>query len=407
MNPSPAPSPARICFDRSLWIVGALINRTQRNSRSETATLQARGVEIYFLEGAADTTGNGRLRERLTRSDEHVVLSRLMPADLELIRPLLEQRGNYSIVVEDWWNTPTWALQHSESIIFRNYNGIAVRTGLGPFLAAEPPLFSNPLAQVSRYTMVASLMRPAVLAAAPFVDARRRAARKAEQAKPPQYFFLPYPVNAADVPLRDEKLQFDFANTGGAFGTWLVRDPFVSFKYTFANLYCDRQRLIEHIQKFENNPFSFYDWRRLESRWNRSKLPPYEEYAKKNQQAKFLVTSGGLHNSSVPKFLEYACVGTPMIGRGLRFEYPWLKDCLYAIEDIMDLSPAETKKRLHEALDLYPKMRENCLNWRDKLLHRYDLNRLLDFLQAQADGKPMPPEYLTDAARAGSQNTHR
>jgi hypothetical protein len=44
-------------------------------------------------------------------------------------------------------------------------------------------------------------------------------------------------------------------------------------------------------------------------------------------------------------------------------------------------------------------MRQNCLNWRDRLLKLYDLQNLLDMVQEQADGKPIRPGYLKREAK--------
>jgi hypothetical protein len=93
-----------------------------------------------------------------------------------------------------------------------------------------------------------------------------------------------------------------------------------------------------------------------------------------------------------------------MIGRGLPFEYPWLDECLFSV-DAMQLTPNQLKPLLHEAIERQPKLRENCLKWRDRLFELYDIHRLLDNLQAQADGKPIPPGYLKPAAATKNKLT--
>jgi len=120
---------------------------------------------------------------------------------------------------------------------------------------------------------------------------------------------------------------------------------------------------------------------------------PYEELNRIVRQSRFMVCTGGLHQNSVPKFLEYACLGVPMIGTRLPFEYPWLDDCLFPV-DAMNISAAELKPKLAEALELQPKLRANCLAWRERLLKMYHPDALLDLLQAQMDGQPIPPDYL-------------
>ena len=380
-------SSRRIIIDECLWVRGELTDKPT-NSRSEAAALRARGARIFMLKDHRDKEGLQRLGDLLRQSDVHVILARLHAIELMAIQPLLRERKNFSVVVDDWWNMPHWFLREAEYIIFRNYNGLAVRMGLAPFVdGPQPPWLFNPLPQFVRYTAMAALLRPAAPVVAPLVTIANWWRKRGEPVNPKRYLYFPFPVNSADVPLKEEKLEFDFSNTGGTSGIWLIRDPFVSFKYTFANLYYDRQRLTDSIAKFKDNPFKFYDWR-WEKRWT-----SWDEYVLTNRQSRFAVACGGLHNCSVPKFLEYACLGTPMIGRRLPFEYPWLDDCLFDV-DIMRLSPAQLKPLLHQALDRYPAIRENCLNWRDRLLKLYDLNVLVDMMQAQIDGKPIPPGYL-------------
>ena len=380
-------TPRRIKIDECLWVRGEIIDR-QRNSRSEAASLRGRGAKIFMLKNCQDTDGLQRLNGLLRQSDVHIILSRLLANELAAIQPLLRKRKNFSVVVDDWWSMPQWFLREAEYIIFRNYNGLAVRTGQASLVdGPQPPLLLNPFPQFAKYSAIAALLRPAAPILSPLVDAANAWRRRGESVNPKRYLYFPFPVNIADVPLKEEKLEFDFSNTGGTTGIWLMRDPFVSFKYTFANLYYDRERLTDFIAKYENQPFKFYDCRR------EKRQLPYDEYIRKNQQSRFLITSGGLQKTSVPKYLEYACVGTPMIGCGLPFEYPWLDDCLFSL-DPMRLSPAQLKPLLYQALDRYPAIRENCLNWRDRLLKLYDLNVLLDMMQAQIDGHPIPAGYL-------------
>ena len=89
-----------------------------------------------------------------------------------------------------------------------------------------------------------------------------------------------------------------------------------------------------------------------------------------------------------------------MIGRGLPFEFPWLDECHFPV-DISRLKPHQLKPLLHEAIGRHPVLRENCLKWRERLLKLYDVHNLLDMLQAQADGRPVPPGYLKPGAQPG------
>jgi len=378
----------RFSINDSLWVRGAAISQTQRNAISETQALLARGARIFLLKSAEDKDGLQQLKRQLWQSDTHVILSWLNPDELNALRPLLQDRKNFSLLTDDWWIYPWWFMREAEYVLFRKYHGIAVRLGQAAFLSgAKPPLLLDPRPQISKYSISGALLRPLALAASPFVDLWKWWQRHNEQIHPEKLLYFPFAIEPTNVPLSNEKLQYDFANTGGACGIWLMRDPYAPFHYSFANLYHDRKLLTDAIAGFEGNPFKFYDCRR------EKKLLPYAEYRLKNQQSRFLIASGGLQDATVPKYMEYACVGTPMIGRSLPFDYPWLDDCLFPA-DMMHLTPEQIKPLLHQALDCYPTLRQNCLNWRERLLKLYDLHTLLDLLQAQADGKKIPPDYL-------------
>jgi hypothetical protein len=289
---------------------------------------------------------------------------------------------------------PHWFLREASYILFRNYNGIAFRLGMAPFLeeGPKPPVVMIPPPPRATYTMAATVLRVPAVAISPVINLWNYWRRQSEPIEPKRYLYFPFPVDGKDAALEKEELKYDFANTGGTCGIWLMRDPRVSFQYSFANLYYDRQRLTDEIAALEGNPFTFYDCR------PEPKQLPYPEYARKNRQTRFLISTGGLQNTSVPKYLEYACVGTPMIGRALPFEFPWLDDCLFPV-DAMRLRPGELKPLLRQALDRYPVLRDNCLKWRDRLLELYSIHRLLDLVQSQADGKPIPADYLKGEAR--------
>lgn len=381
-------SEKRLSINESLWIRGEQITSTQRNAISETKALQARGARIFLLKGAADKEGLQRLRHLLWQTDVHVILSWLHPVELNAIYPLLRERKNFSLLTDDWYIHPYWFMREAEYVLFRKYNGIAVRLGQTAFVPGpKPPLLLDPRPHTAKYTVLGALLRPPALAISPLVNAWNVCRRHGERISPEKLLYFPFAIEPTNAPLSTEKPRFDFANTGGTCGIWIMRDPYAPFHYSFANLYHDRKRLTDSIAKFENNPFTFYDCRR------EKKLLPFDQYIVKNQQARYLIATGGLHEATVPKYLEYACVGTPMIGRGLPLEYPWLDDCLFPV-DMMRLNAGELKPLLHAALDQYPRLRENCLNWRDRLLDLYSIHRLLDMVQDQADGKPIPPAYL-------------
>lgn len=377
-----------LSINESLWIRGAQITGTQRNAISETKALEARGARIFLLKGAGDKEGLESLRRQLWQSDVHVILSWLHPGELNALYPLLRERKNFSLLTDDWFIHPYWFMREAEFVLFRKYNGIAVRLGQTAFVPGpQPPWLLDPRPHIARYTVLGALLRPGALAVSPFVNGWNLWRRHGERINPERLLYFPFAIEAANVPLSAEKPRYDFANTGGTCGIWLMRDPYAPFEYTFANLYHDRKRLTDFIAEFEGNPFTFYDCRR------EKRLLSYAEYILKNQQTRYLIATGGLHDTAVPKYLEYACVGTPMIGRGLPLEYPWLEDCLFPV-DIMRLNAGELKPLLHEALDRYPALHQNCLNWRDRLLDLYSIHRLLDMVQDQADGKPIPAAYL-------------
>ncbi len=219
---------------------------------------------------------------------------------------------------------------------------------------------------------------------------------------------MPFGVDAADVPLMSEKIQYDFANTSGTIGVWFMRDPHAPSYCSFANLYNDRQQLVSAIASFENNPFAFYDCRR-----EKQYYLPWNLYVQKSQQSRFVICSGGLLGAALPKFLEYACMGIPMIGRPVPFEHPWQEEVFIPI-DATTLTRRQLKALLQEALDRYPAMREKCLNLRDQLLKQYHYDALLDMAQAQVDGKPIPREYIrnhsakiTSGGAALAESIHR
>ena len=139
------------------------------------------------------------------------------------------------------------------------------------------------------------------------------------------------------------------------------------------------------IESYQGQPFAFYH--------NQGKYNPWNVYVEITSQSRYVVSTGGLQDTLGPKHLEYACLGVPMIGRGVPFEAPWLDDCLFPV-DILRTTPEQLKPLLHEALERHAKLRENCLNWRDRLLKLHHPDAILDALQAQYDGKPIPPGYL-------------
>lgn len=385
--------PAKVSISQSLWVRGAAITTGQRNAISETKALQARGASMFVLKGAGDREGLAELKKILWQNDVHVILAWLLPKELDALLPVLRERKNFSLLTDDWWIYPNWFMREAEYIMFRKYHGIAVRLGQSEFLSGgQPPWLFDPRPQICSYALVGTVLRPLALAVSPAVDLWKSWQRRAEVMDARRLIYFPFAIDPENVPLGREKPVYDFANTGGTSGMWVMRDIYAPFRHSFANLYDDRKRLTDAIAAHAGNPFSFYDCRL------HGVQIPYQEYIRTNQQSRFLITSGGLQDTTVPKYMEYACVGTPMIGRGLPFDYPWLDDCLFPV-DMSNARPENIKPVLHQALEAYPKLRENCLNWRDRLLKLYSLETLLDLMQAQIDGQAIPADYLKKDAK--------
>jgi hypothetical protein len=291
------------------------------------------------------------------------------------------------MVLIDWWTSPWWYTRHAENLFFNLYNGIAVRSGQAELIEHwNPPLLSKPELPIAFHIAAASL-RPIALMAWPFRDLVKRQQRQHDNADLKRLFYFPIPVNPEGLPpLQRDPPAYDFSNTGSTYGIWLMRDAYASAQYDFANIYRDRERLIDVILQFEGRPYTVFD-RRPKPRLS------WEEYCRVVRQSRYAISTGGLHEASIPKFLEYVCMGTPVLGRALPFEYPLLRNCIFNI-DSMTLAPAEMKTKLDEALAVQPKLKENCLAVRDKIIQLYDPQRILDLLQDQLDGKPIPPEYV-------------
>ncbi len=187
-------------------------------------------------------------------------------------------------------------------------------------------------------------------------------------------------------PLKLDTPAYDVSLTGATYGIWFMRSAYASARYDFANLYLDRERIIDRIKQVDGSPYTTFD-RRQHGRLS------WDEYCRVVRQSRFCIATGGMHEASIPKFLEYVCMGTPVLGRPLPYEYPLLRPCIFTI-DALRSSPSEFKAKLDEALALQPKLRENCLAVRDKVIQLYDPQCILDLLQDQLDGKSIPSDYV-------------
>lgn len=371
-----------------LWLQGELA--CQRLFRPTAKALGMRGVQQRILPAKSDAGGWRALKEQLWKTDRHVVLQGLRANELKHLYGLFKDRKNFSMSLVDWWNSPFWFTQNAEYVLFNLYGGIAVRTRSARFANDwQPPLLSSPDGWVP-YAIACAALRPAAVVAQPFLSYRDRRRRAADVIRPERLIYFPIPVSAEDMPFQEEKPEYDFCNTGSTGGFWVIRDPYAEVKYNFANLYSDRKRLLDLILELEGRPYKIFDRRRFRERL------PWEIYCGSIRRSRFAISTGGIHQASVPKYVEYACFGTPMIGATLPYEFPWLDKCLFPI-DGLSVTPDEFKEKLKEAFELQPKLRQNCLELRDTLLRLYDPVRVFDMAQEQIDGKPIPPGYLRDA----------
>jgi len=379
---------AKIELTNCLWVRSPSLSE-QPLFRPITRALEAKNCKLYSLRLKTDPESLPKLKRLLWQTDDHVILHGLWPAELRALKPLLAKRKNFSVLLVDWWQCPYWFTRNAEYVIFNLYGGIAARTRGARFCNDwKAPLFAWPERLVP-YEFASAALRPAALMAQPFLERHHEKLRASDTTPPERLIYFPIPVSAEDLPFEEEKPEYDFCNTGASCGFWLIRDPYAAAKYNFVNLYADRKRLFDLLVKLEGKPYKIFDRRRFRERL------PWKTYCHSIRSSRFAISTGGIHQASVPKYIEYACFGTPMIGAKLPYEFPWLDKCLYPI-DGLSVKPEQLPKKLEEALALQPKLRENCLELRDTLLRLYDPIRVFDMAQDQIDGKPIPPGYLRE-----------
>jgi hypothetical protein len=386
----------RLVVNKCIWIRSGISDR-QYIFRSIRNALIERGLTVLTLNGPKDHDGMERIRKVVWNSDAHIMLDVMMPAELKALYPVFKDRKNFSMGLVDWWANVYWFTKNADYLAFRNYNGIAIRHQLEKFANnRKPPLLSLPQAAVP-YELASASLRLLALAVAPFLEMFKARQRWAENIPPGQMLYFPFTIAAEHVPLTTEARKFDFCNVSSTRGYWILRDPHASAWLNFADLYHDRARitnLISQISDRKNQSYRLYDVRR--GGWLN-----WESYCQIVRQSGYAICTGGLHQNSVAKYTEFACLGTPLFGEELPFEYPWLKDCLFPV-DTLNVTRENLEPQLCEALSLEPKLRENCLNVRNLLLQLYNPQRVLDLLQEQADGKPIPPGYLKREAFSGA-----
>lgn len=384
----PRPVPSGVKFNECLWIRSGIMDQSSI-FRSICKALVERGISILTLNGPGDREGLEQIRKSVWTSDKHVVMDCIMPHESRRLYPIFKDRRNFSMSMVDWWTSPHWFTRNAHYLIFRNYNGIAVRRGLGPFAAGwRPPLLAWP-ERMNRFAVASCLLRGPALLAAPALEIWQRRQRQLETIPLDRLLYFPFTIAEEHVPVNTVPAQYDFCNVSANGGYWFMRDPHASAWLNFANLYYDRLRLADLLSR-PGGKYKFFDLRR-------SPYLNWQEYMQVIQGSRFAIATGGLHQNSVAKYTEFACLGTPMIGADIPFEYPWLTKCLYPV-DAATATPEKLAQQLSEALAMQPQLRENCLNVRDSLLKLYHPHRVLDLLQEQADGKTVPQDYLKPAA---------
>jgi hypothetical protein len=368
-----------------LWLQGELT--CQPLFRPLLQAFTARNVTRRTLPDHKDAAGWKQLKADLWKTDQHIMLHGLQAKDLKPLYEVFKDRKNFSILLIDWWNSPFWFTQNAEYILFNLYGGIAARTQGAKFCNGwRPPLLSFPERMVP-YEFASSALRPAALLAQPFLERHFARLRAQDRIRPERLIFLPIPIREEDLPFHEEKPAYDFCNTGASCGFWIIRDAYAEPRYNFVNLYADRKRLFDLIVEREGKPYQIFDRRRFRERL------PWDKYCNSILGSRFAISTGGIHQAAVPKYVEYACFGTPMIGMTVPYEFPWLDECLYPI-DGLTVTREQLTQKLQEAFELQPRLRQNCLNLRDKLLRLYHPVQVFDMAQAQINGKPIPPGYL-------------
>ena len=379
--------PSPIKLQDCLWVHGS--HATVPLCEPFINELRRRGCRL------ADVThGLDKLREQL-KSDVHAILLHMPPQETESLHPLFKDRGNFSVLITDWWLSPFWFTRHAEYIFFTLYSGIASRLDDRPFCNNyRPPFFSIP-ETTGKYHLACAALRPLAALAQPFLDRQKHQLREEDDVNPDRMIYLPFSFLPERLPLKEERPVYDLGNLGDTCGFWRMRDPYSSARYNFVNLYADRKKLADSILQYENNPFKVIDRRRGWLSW--------DAYCDAVARSKFTMVTGGLQESCVPKYLEHACMGTPMIGTLLPYEYPWLDQCLFPI-DAMQLTPRQIKDKFLEALEAQPRLKQNCLRLRDPILKLFAPDTIFDLAQDQINGKPIPPGYVKQDLKVRQPN---
>ena len=174
--------------------------------------LEARGVKPHILPAKSDRDGWRAIKERLWKTDQHVMLHGLRADELKYLYPLFKERRNFSMLLVDWWTSPFWFTQNAEYALFHLYGGIIARTkGVRFANNWSPPLLSLP-EQLVPFQLACAALRPAALLAQPFLNWRDDRLRSKDVVRPERLIYFPIPIIAEDLPLLDEPPEYDICS---------------------------------------------------------------------------------------------------------------------------------------------------------------------------------------------------
>ena len=356
-----------------VWVYGESIYDSTHNARTEIDAIKQNGWQTFAYRAGVNLS-------LLRYTGRHVILFRLHPAEMNQLKPLFKARGNFSVCYDDWWIMPHWFTRHATFVGFKRHSHIAIRTQEAKWTQHNPPLFGHPLC--SAYAAQAAVLRPAALGLAPMINAANCLRRELERSNPPRYLYFPYSVLEKDLPLMDVCPEYDIINEWSTCGVFLMRDPFVPFGHSFANLYSDRLKLTKLLKK---EVFSFLHCR--SRRW--------DDYVSNVRASRYALVTGGLFHAFNPKYLECAILGTPMFGTSIPGEAPWIDDCMYKVDAFL-ADKNNIASVFERAIEAQPVLRNKCLSMRDRLLQMYNPHVVLDMLQTQLDGGIVPKGYISN-----------
>ena len=125
----------------------------------------------------------------------------MLDRELKALFPIFKDRKNFSLAMMDWWTSSFWYKQHAEYLLFRNYNGIAARTGLAGFAEGQPvPWFSLPEKMVP-FQILGAMGRLPALAVAPFIEVRQWWQRRHDRRDKSRLLYFPFTIVPVPPPV--------------------------------------------------------------------------------------------------------------------------------------------------------------------------------------------------------------